>query len=273
LFFYCLPYFNIGLFIFKGVNIMSSKYFYMEELKELISTERRRLEGDGEKSYPTLNILDFKSLEAWVRLRKIFMNLYDEKLQGIVLAVTIVLAIEMILLVLVGLAYFKILDSSGIDPAKQLIETGFQCVFLMSTFFIFVFYAAKVNGQFKIHSDILRANKQIATSIFKYYPDFIGENPLEPATYIYNQGLQFLKREYGENLTPEIEKKMKKEHNELLQTYDQILEELNHEDPIKILGVPITSTVVKSFATLLISAAASMVMPLVKQVLTPLFKL
>jgi len=263
IFIYCLPYFNIGLFIFQAIQIMSSKYFYMEELKELISTERQRLDNQGEKSYPTLNILDSKSLEAWIRLRKIFMCLYDEKLQGIILAVTIVLIMRLIILIYVGLAYFKVLETRT-DYTKRLTEAGLHSVVYFAALFIFVFYAAKVNAQFRVHRNIIRNNQQVAASLFKYYSDFIGENPIEPGTYIYNEGLKFMKKEYGENLSAETEKRIKKDYKKLAETYESVLQELHHEEaenPIKFLGIPMTKTIVKTLGTALVSMSA----PLLKE--------
>jgi len=287
-----IPYFSLGFFIFQGIKIMNSKYFSMQELRELMSTERRRLNDGGEKSYPTLNILDSKSLEAWMRLRKIFMHLYDDKFQGIVLAVTIVLIIELIILVMVGLVYFQIIGSLENDYSKQLIETGLQCLLFMAAFFIFMFYAAKVNAQFKAHHNIIENNKQTTITIFNYFSDCTGKDPIYPGTYIHNEGLRILKNKYP-NLSKEPENKRKKESREplktkkkiekefkelletekkmlreesekLLETYHRILEEFNHEEsqnPIKLLGVPITNTVVKSFGTLLVSVT----MPLLKK--------
>jgi len=266
LFYYLMPYANLCFFVFQGLNIMSSKYFYMEELKELISTERRRLDDGGEKSYPALNILDFKNLEAWMRLRKIFMHLDDGRLNGIVLAMIFVLIIELAILIILGLnAFLKFWDLSKTYVTGQFILAGSQSILYVVVFLILMSYAAKVNAQFKSHRNILLTNKQIAASIFKRYSDFIGEDPVLPTTYIYNEGIKFLKKEYGDNLSPETEIKMEKAERRLAETYDNMLEELNREEnqhPVKIAGFTITSSLVKIFG----ASLTPLLIPLMKQI-------
>jgi len=264
------PTFFLGYITFQAIKIMSDKYTYMEELKELISMERQRLDNGKEKSYPTLNTLDFMSLKAWTCLRKIFMHVNDEKLQGQILAITITMIIEFLTLVIVALHYFKILGPPGTDYSNYMIFYGLQAILYLSTFLILAYFAAKVNAQFKVHRNLIRANKQIAISLFRMYPDFVGENPIEPGTYIYIEGLKFLKKEFGEDFSHATKKKMKEKLQILIETYDSVLEELDNEEdqnPIKILGLPITSTVVKSFATVLVSISA----PMIKQGLTYLY--
>jgi len=263
-----IPYTNMLFIISQGIEIMTAKYLHMEELKELMSTKKERLDNKEEKSYPTLNILDFKSLESWMRLRKIFMHLYDEKFQGIILAVSLSLIVQ-----LVGAisSMFMKLALEGSPTSAQLIQYGLHIALYLSIFLIFAYYAARVNAQFRVHKDIIRANKKIVESLFKYYSDFIGENASKPGSYIENEGVKFLKKQYGDNISPEIEKEMKKENKKILATYDSILEELELEEcenPIKILGLPITKTVVKSFGTLL----ASILLTVMKAGLSSFFK-
>jgi len=203
-----------------------------------------------------------------MRLRKIFMHLYDEKFQGIILAVSLSLIVQ-----LVGAisSMFMKLALEGSPTSAQLIQYGLHIALYLSIFLIFAYYAARVNAQFRVHKDIIRANKKIVEFLFKYYSDFIGENASKPGTYIENEGVKFLKKQYGDNLSVEIEKEMKKENKKILATYDSILEELELEEcenPIKILGLPITKTVVKSFGTLL----ASILLTVMKAGLSSFFK-
>lgn len=250
------------LVIFQGVKLLRLKDYHMNEFQKLISPKEKP--GD----YPTLNILDPRSLEAWSCLRKIFMHLYEEKLQGIILALTLVMIIELLEIIRQLLTSF--LDRKSTANEFFAGSGGSITLFYLAAFLIFAYYAARVNQQFISHCHLILTNKQIATSIFNYYPDLIGKNPLKTGTYIRNEGLKFFKREYGENMEGEIKKKMKKDYKKLIETYDNVLEELRHEEiqnPIKILGVPITSTLVKSFGTVLVSAAT----PILKQVITSLF--
>jgi len=263
-----IPYTNILFIIFQGIKIMTAKYLHMEELKELMSTKKERLDNKEEKSYPTLNILDFKSLESWMQLRKIFMHLYDEKFQGIILAISLSLIIQLVELIS---SIFLKLALEGSPNSGELIQYGLHIALYLSIFLIFAYFAAKVNAQFKVHKEIIRANKKISKWLFKYYSDFVGENTSKPGKYIENEGVKFLKKQYGENISPEIKKEMKEEENNLLATYDSIIEELEDEErenPIKILGLPITKIVVKSFGTLLVSILLSVL----KASLSSLFK-
>ena len=135
-----------------------------------------------------------------------------------------------------------------------------------------VYYAAKVNKQFKVHKNIIRENKQIAIILLSEYSDFVGENAIEPGTFLYSEGVKFLKKEFGEDLTPEVQANMKQKLDTLVKYYDSVLEELDSEEvqnPIRILGLPITSTVVKSFGTVLVSLSA----PILKAGITSFYEL
>jgi len=256
-----LPYVNLMFFAFQGIKIMKSKYIYMKELEQLMTSE--------EGSYPMMNILDFKSLEAWIRLRKIFMHLDNERLQGIILALTLVMMIDLAVL---GWNFVRAITNLKSDKELLAGFGGFLTLFYLTSFLIFAYYAARVNAQFQSHRHVIGINKRIATSLFNNYSDFVGENSIEPGTFVHKEGLKYLKEEYGENFSEgETEKKMKRDYKKLVQTYDSILDELKQEEdqhPIRILGVSITKTLVKSFGALLISISA----PMVKQGLMMIFK-
>jgi len=267
LYFSWIPYVYMISVISQGIKILTAKYLHMGELKELMSTNTERLDKNGEKSYPTLNILDFKSLESWMKLRKIFMHLYDEKLQGIILAMSLSLIIQFTGLMV---PIFAKITFDGSLNSKDFIQIGFHVIFHLTIFLLFAFYAAKVNAQFKVHRNIILSNKQIVESLFKYYSDFIGEKASEPGSYIENEGVKFLKKQYGDHLSVEIEKEMEKDRLKLVATYESVLAELEREEyehPIKILGLPITKTVVKSAGTLL----ASLLFSVLKAQLSSLF--
>lgn len=258
-----IPYVCLSFFLYKAVNLMKSKDTYMKELEELMSTESK-FEEEKEKKYPNLNILDFMSIKSWACLRKIFMHLNDEKEQATIRAISSVLVIQFFTLIVVALYYLKILGSPETKVSKPLIIFALNALAFLVTFFVVIYYAAKVNSQFEIHRNIIRANKQIADTLFQLYPDCVGDNAIVPGTYIYNVGLNSLKKEFGEDLSPEVKKKMKEKYNTLMRTYDNVLEELDYEEihyPVKILGLAITKTVVQSFGAVLISIST----PLIKQ--------
>jgi len=254
--YYCLLY-----FIYKAVLLMKSKSTLMEELEQLMFTTKKN--NARERPYPIINFLDFMSLKSWTCLRKIFMHLNNEKLKGTILAVSIILVINLLTLGVVAIYYFGLWKSA--DSYKKLfIVFTLNALLYLTVLLALIYYAAKVNAQFQVHKNLIRSIKQTVTMLFKLYPDFVGENAIKPGTYIYNVGLKLLKEEFGYDLSDQTKEKMKEKERTLMENYDSILEELDYEEtnhPIKILGLPITMTVVKSFAAMLIS----IVTPLIKQ--------
>jgi len=182
-----------------------------------------------------------------------FYGFFDEKFQGIILAISLCLIIQ-----LAGMLWslFLKIAFDGLPNSAELVQYGLHIVLDLLIFLIFGYFAARVNAQFQVHKDIIRANKKIAESLFKYYSDFVGEKASKPGTYVESEGVKFLKKQYGDNFSVEIEKEIKKENKKILATYDSILEELAHEEnenPIKILGFAITQNVVQGFGGILVS--------------------
>jgi len=242
-----------------AVSIITLKFNHLQELYNMINVEKENTSEILDKEYPILNILDFTTLKSWISLRKVFMHLNEQRLERTTLALAIFMIYEIITLLIMALYYFGILpQSTGTDYVKFMKFYATECSLFLITFFILVFYGAKVNDQYDQHKNLINRNRSTVINIFRLYPSMIGENSVKPGTFIYNQGLRMLKQEFGEDFS---QVKFDEKLRVLVETYDCMLQDLEYEEkhyPFKLFGMAVRGTFVKSLGTLIFSLLTPM---------------
>ena len=247
------------IFLDRGIDNIKRRLLLMREMSELISTRKRRQNDQNEKSYPNINVFDYMSLRTWVTLRKIFMHIGDRQMESIGLAVTLFTGshlITMAILVLNYIGSFKLIQN---DFLEYLINYSIGSILILFFLAKIVVLGSSLNQQYEIHRNLIRKNKSIVVSVFRLYSSYLGEKPIEPKNYVEAEGFRLLKEEFGENYS---EEKMKEKLELLINTYDDILQEIEFEEkqyPFQVLGIPITRTLVKAIGTGLVSVAAALI--------------
>jgi len=227
----------------QAIKLLLFRARYLEMLNEMIAPGKYGDPLGFDKQYTTLNILDPKSLRAWAILRKIFMNLNEQRLKALTLAASIILIIQVsvigVLIVLYIRAFAFQEQNIFLSWIVLLIGPSFLYAVMV---LIFVWIGVKVNNQFQTDIYNLRQIKTTALSILQFSPDMISsEQALHPSTFVYTEGFKYLKSKFDSSDPEKFEKEVKDRRDELVMTYDSLIEELEAEEkhnPLKLLGVP-----------------------------------
>ena len=200
------------------------------------------------------------TLKTWINLRKIIINTYNRELSTVTWSISVIMAFQaigVICIIFTKLGIIRFIKFEDYIP--YYIAFGIECSVYLIVLLIFTLKSAALNGYFVSHRTLLRANREVVVMLFRLYPSLVGENPMLPSTYIYTEGFDRLKREFGEQYSQED---MKTRLDVLTDTFDSMIDELDHEEnfnPFKLLGFAVTSNVVKGQITALVSLGIAFV--------------
>jgi len=248
--------------IIKVLNTSISNLKQRNELMDLMgklvshhNVQKRAKKGEEKDlGYPNMNIFDDMSLKTWISLRKIFMHYGDRQMETIALILTLFVGANVsgfIILALEYLGSYHIFNQYLLEMFK--VST---CSFGLLGIFIcrIMYLGASLNSKYRKHKELITKNRALVISLFRSYPNYIGEKPLKPESFFEVEGLRLLKREFGENYSKET---LKERLEMLTETYDDILKEVDFEEnhyPFKIMRVSITFRLIKTLATGVLSA-------------------
>ena len=253
----------ITFVICEAVEIVASKANQLEALYKMLSTDRLPTFLAKDQNYPVLNIFDVMSLRSWSTLRKVFMHLHEQRLASLTLAVAILMAIQVSILGAIALFHFGILHSATFDFTKYVTFFALDTPLFLITVTVLIFYCVKVNSQFQIDKNLMKTNKGIVINMFRMYPQMVGPQAIKPGSYVYNCGHKVLRKEFGENFSPE---QLERRLQALIETYDQIIEDLDYEDiyhPVQLYGVPVRGAFLNSLGVMILTSLT----PLIKKFL------
>ena len=254
-----IPVLCIGIILFDGLEKLFITGNLMKKLSEKLTVERPKSQLD-EKLTESFDIFDYMTLKSWISLRKIAINAYNRELSTVTWSISVIMtfqAIGAIFIVFTKLGIFHFIKFEDYIP--YYIAFGIECSVYLIVLLVFTLKSAALNGYFSKHRTLLRANKEVVTTIFRLYPSLVGENPMLPSTYIHNEAFKRLYREFGNDYSQE---EMNARFNMLMATFDSMIEELDYEEkynPFKLLGFAVTPNVVKGQITALVSLGIAFV--------------
>jgi len=244
--------------ISEGVQLLLIRLNHVEGMKELISQEKPPEDSLFRKGCSMINVFDFESLRTWASLRMVFMNMNERRLSATSLAVSIIAGAQILIIAVLGFFYFSAPDSNQKDfYFHYVIFFGAESAIYMITILLFVYIGAQVNGQYQDHIYVLKDLKTTICTLFKLYPNLVGEDAVLPSTYIYARGLKHLNNILGnQEVTQEL---LDEKLQGVTEAYDTIIAELETEEqyyPLKILGVPMTESFVTTVLGSIVTIAA-----------------
>jgi len=229
-----------------GADVLWTRLEILKGMAELISEEQPAEGSVFRKDCSMINILDAESLRTWAGLRRIFMNMYQRRLDSIGLAISLIVAIQAIIIVVLGFFYFTAVDSTQKDFFLQyIIFFGAPAIFYMTFVLLFIYVGSKVNNQYQEHIHLLKKLKTAIVKLFALYPNFNGVGSVQPTTYLYARGVRYLNQSFGDQeVTQELlDERLEKISN----AYEEVITDLENEEqysPLKILGIPMTNSLV-----------------------------
>jgi len=247
-----------------GAKILWTRLDFVKGMTELISEEKPLPESVFRKDCSMINIFDFESLRTWASLRMVFMNLNERRLEAISLAISIIVAVQLLTISVLGFFYFTAVEPEQKDFFLQyIIFFGAPTIVYMIFVLLFIYLGAQVNNQYQEHIYLLKSLKMTIYKLFTLYPIFNGEGCIKPTTYLYARGLRYLRKMYGEVTAEVLDEKLGK----ISDAYEEVITELETEEqyyPLKILGIPMTD----SFVTTVLGTIVGVVMIPVSKYLT-----
>ena len=244
--------------ISQGVQLLLFRLNHVEGMKELISQEKPPEDSLYRKGCSMINIFDFESLRTWASLRMVFMNMNERRLEAVSLAISIILGAQVLIIAVLGFFYFSASDANEKDfYFHYVIFFGAESAIYIITILLFVYIGAQVNGQYQDHIYVLKDLKTTICTLFKLYPNLIGEDAVQPSTYIYARGVSHLRKILGnQEVTQEL---LDEKLQNVTDAYDTIISELETEEqfyPLKILGIPMTESFVTTVLGSIVTVAA-----------------
>jgi len=240
-----IVYYIIDILCMALLNL-KRRMAYMLKLGKLITLGGEEL---------NLNVVDYMSLRTWVTLRKAFMHYGDRQMETIGLIMTLFITSHIIVGALLFLDYMHVLKilSDEVRPYVMTFFVGGQ--FFVIFLIMIVYQAVSINKQYHAHKELIRKNRAFVVSMYRLYPNYIAkEQPLEPESLIQVQALKLLREEFGDC---EYKEKMESQLKVLMETYDEILKDLEFEEvnyPIRLVGISITPNLIKTLGTAAVSA-------------------
>jgi len=236
-FVFCVLNFGFAVWIIQILDQalvnLRRRVFLLEELEELISVSKQKA---ADTHHPNFLIFDTMTLRTWLNLRKIYMHYGERQTQAISAALGFILVFHLALVFMFLLEGLHVLHIYGDAYSQTLAIYAPSCFIYICFLIAFAYYGKELNEHFEHHIDILRKNKLVIGTVFDMYPNYIGERALQPKTYIANEGLKYIKKEFGENYSKH---KAGKKSQELLEMHDMIIEALEVEEkehPFRLMG-------------------------------------
>ena len=252
-------YFNLRITV-KIIEDLSRRIFLMKEMAALINPMKRPYSAGSEEPYSNFNVFDIMTLKTWASLRLIFMHYGDRFIHRNNMNITMITLFYVSILAVIllqGLGITKIFESIE-DYTEYVAILGFGSVLFFGIFLSIMYYGAFLNDQYRIHKDLLRKNRTVVKDLKRFSNFMEGENPIEPKTFLYKEGLRTLREELGEE---DFARKLEEKTEKLAQVFDDIIEELNFEELnncFKLFGIPISYTLLQSVLVGLASVGAAL---------------
>jgi len=245
-----LFYMSMLFIIMYLIDILLMAFLNMKRRKGFMFTLGNLITPGSSEKCPNLNVFDYMSLKTWMKLRKVFMNYGDRQMETIGLIMTLFVGSHAIVGVLLFLDYMRVLEIFG-ETLRFYVVTFFVGGQFFTIFFIMIIaQALSVNQQFHKHKELIRRNRELVGSMYRLYPNYIAEEQaLEPENAFEAQALRLLRKEFGDC---EYKEKMESQLRVLMETYDDILKDLEFEEhhyPITLIGIKIAPNLVKTLVT------------------------
>lgn len=160
------------MFYSQAIVDVKRRLFVAAQLTHMISP--KAIMSDEGKKFPTINLLDPRSLMAWLGMRRIGQD-YGRKYffrHEIFLPVTLFLAL-ILLICLAGTLYaIRVLkdveDSLAAELLRLQVSMGIDCLLFFGSAFHFIYCAGKLNDDFSEHIAVIGKNRLIFKDLKLY---------------------------------------------------------------------------------------------------------
>ena len=242
----------------QAVDDIDRKEFLMNQVGYLMSPMKVK-EYSYDKVMPTINIVDPISLATWVNLRRTCVD-FGRKFfyrHEIFLPVSILLAVLPI--VVLAILWYMVQKANMFQGNVKVLQFMWylildSVIFLFITFH-FLYKAGSINQTFQDHLILIKRNKTMLLNLIQskdYYFEPYLKNPIQEFNININTVLTRksdsflhlkLRKEIALILGERIDADLDSYLENLLKTYDSLMEELSDEErfySIKVLGMPVT---------------------------------
>lgn len=196
---YCFLIFTAAGFYRLAMRDINNKRFILRNLGQLISP-RNDPKISNQKLLPSFNIVDKLSVSAWLNLRTIGLD-YGKKFHKrheLFVSVAFLIGLSAIVYAFSIHYYASIFDQEITQELEDLTYCLLIDFFLMSLMFLRLIHgAAKVNGEFSVHIQIVKKNKELLKRFSNNIEFYFGSQNRVAKGEV---GLSFLQ----ERLTEEI---------------------------------------------------------------------
>eukprot|EP00347_Sterkiella_histriomuscorum_P000736 403374702 len=246
-----------SFFLSIGIYDMKRRFYQMEVCDTMLEPNRFKIKKNLQL-YPTINYFDPQSLMSWFDLRMMVLDIGQRFSVRIQLYMSLYLITYGLIGVIFLLWFFEVYE---VDASIALVYTlSFEFLFFGYFLYSYFLSASQVN---EISNNQLLRIIEIRTVLERVKLDFdkIILSQYKNTTLLnkaFNDAklyLNFVNETYGLEYTKELIDKC-------IVVIDVIIVRLDKEielNPIKIMGIPITTTVIKAIQTSIVSLAFAMI--------------
>eukprot|EP00347_Sterkiella_histriomuscorum_P022057 403331836 len=243
-------------FLFIGIYDMKRRYYQMESIDAMLEPNRFKIKKNF-KFYPLINYFDPQSLMSWLDLRMMVLDIGQRFSVRIQLYMSLYLITYGLIGVLQLLWFFEVYE---VEVSFSLVYTlSFEVLLFGFILYSYFYAASQVN---EISSNQLLRIIEIRSVLERVKLDFdkiilyqLKNTLLNNAFKDAKLYLNFINETYGIEYAKELIEKC-------IVVIDVIIVRLDKEiqlNPIKIMGIPITNTVIKAIQTSIVSLAFAMI--------------